>query len=171
MGLGTVLQTATSGLRATNRELEVVSSNITNANTPGYTKKTTNRQGMVINGQLTSVFNTRTQRAVDAAVQRQYWTELGDTGYIDTLSSYLGQIDSAFGTPGEANALDALINTFSESLQALQTSPDDPATQWNVLNDAYVLTQRMNSVAGTIQDLRQDADLQLGIRSLLSIVF
>lgn len=44
MGLGQALSVASSGLRTTNRELEITASNITNANTPGYTRKVSNRK-------------------------------------------------------------------------------------------------------------------------------
>ena len=52
MVLTTALSIATSGLRATNQEMSVVSSNIANARTEGYTKKTTNREDIVVNGRL-----------------------------------------------------------------------------------------------------------------------
>ena len=43
MGLSQALSTAMSGLRATQASLALVSSNVANAETPGYTKKTLNQ--------------------------------------------------------------------------------------------------------------------------------
>ena len=161
MVLTTALSIATSGLRATNQEMSVVSSNIANARTEGYTKKTTNREDIVVNGQVTSVVDTAVQRTIDLLAQKQYWTETSTNNYTTTLSDYLGQVDQLFGQPGGANALDALVNEFASSLQKLQSSPDDVATRLEVLNHANVLTQRLNEVSDSIQSLRQDTELAI----------
>nr|WP_321456385.1 flagellar hook-associated protein FlgK [uncultured Cohaesibacter sp.] len=161
MALSRALSVATSGLKATNRDLEIVSSNITNANTAGYTKKVSSRQDMVLNGQVTSVVQTDVQRTLDLVAQKQFWTETGATSYSSTISNYLSQVDQMLGQPGDANALDALVNDFATSLQALETSPDDATTRLQVLNDASVMTQAMNDASDTIQALRQDAEFAL----------
>ena len=70
MGLGQALTVASSGLRTTNRELEVVASNITNANTAGYTRKTSNREDVVVNGKVTAVIGTTVQRSIDEVAPR-----------------------------------------------------------------------------------------------------
>ncbi|WP_119308106.1 flagellar hook-associated protein FlgK [Cohaesibacter haloalkalitolerans] len=161
MALTSALSIATSGLKATNRDLEVASSNIANANTPGYTKKVSSREDMVLNGQVTSVVQTDVQRTLDLVAQKQFWTETGATSYSKTINDYLTQVDAMFGQPGDANALDALVNEFATSLQALETSPDDSTTRLQVLNDASVLTRAMNDASETIQALRQDAEFAL----------
>ncbi|WP_316860055.1 flagellar hook-associated protein FlgK [uncultured Cohaesibacter sp.] len=161
MALSRALSIATSGLKATNRDMEVVSSNIANANTVGYTKKTTSREDMVLNGQVTAVLQTSVQRSIDLVAQKQYWTETGATSYSGTINDYLSQVDAMFGQPGDENALDSLVNEFSKSLQALKTSPDDASTRLQVLNDASVVTNAINKAANTIQDLRQDAEFAI----------
>nr|WP_321460015.1 flagellar hook-associated protein FlgK [uncultured Cohaesibacter sp.] len=161
MALTQALSVATSGLKATNRDLEVVSSNITNANTPGYTKKVSSREEMVQDGQITSVVQTNVQRTLDLVAQKQFWTETGATGYSKTINDYLTQVDAMMGQPGDDNSLDSLVNSFATSLQALETSPDDATTRLQVLHDASIMTQAMNDASETIQALRQDAELAL----------
>ena len=161
MALTSALSVATSGLKATSRDLEVVSSNITNANTPGYTRKVASRQDMVLNGQVTSVIQTDVQRTLDLVAQKQYWSETGATSYSKTINDYLTQVDRMFGQPGDENSLDSLINDFATSLQALETSPDDATTRLQVLNDASVMTRAMNEASETLQALRQDAEFAI----------
>ncbi|WP_319532147.1 flagellar hook-associated protein FlgK [uncultured Cohaesibacter sp.] len=161
MALQTALSIAQSGLRTTNRELEIVASNVTNANTVGYTRKLSNREEIVLNGDVTSVIDTDVRRSLDLVAQKQYWTETAATGYTSTIHDYLQQVDAIFGTPGDGNALDALVNDFASSLQALQTIPDDAASRLEVLHTASVLTQRMNEASETLQELRQDAELAI----------
>ena len=161
MALQTALSIAQSGLRTTNRELEIVASNVTNANTVGYTRKLSNREEIVLNGDVTSVLNTDVRRSLDLVAQKQYWTETAATGYTSTIHNYLQQVDAIFGTPGDSNALDALVNDFASSLQALQTIPDDAASRLEVVHTASVLAQRMNEASQTLQELRQDAELAI----------
>ncbi|SNY94288.1 flagellar hook-associated protein 1 FlgK [Cohaesibacter sp. ES.047] len=159
MALKTALSIAQSGLRTTNRELEIVASNVTNANTVGYTRKVVNREEIVLNGDVTSVLNTDVRRSLDLVAQKQYWTETAATNYTGTINNFLQQVDAVFGTPGDGNALDSLVNDFAGSLQALQTTPDDASSRLEVLNSANVLTQRMNEASQTLQELRQNAEM------------
>ncbi|WP_321341018.1 flagellar hook-associated protein FlgK [uncultured Cohaesibacter sp.] len=161
MALSQALSVAASGLKATSRDLEIVSSNITNANTPGYTRKVTNRQDMVLNGQVTSVIQTDAQRTLDLVAQKQFWSETGATSYSKTINDYLTQVDAMFGQPGDGNSLDSLVNAFATSLQALETSPDDATTRLEVLNNASVMTRAMNDASEKLQALRQDAEFAI----------
>ena len=57
MGLSQALNTAMSGLRATQSSLALVSSNVANAETPGYVKKTINQVAGLTNLEATSSKN------------------------------------------------------------------------------------------------------------------
>ena len=162
MVLSRALTIASTGLKTTNQELAVVASNITNANTPGYTKKVSNREEMVVHGDLTSVIDTHVQRTIDQVAQKQFWSETSATNYASTIDNYHNQIDAMFGRPGDANAIDSLVNEFASSLQKLQTTPDDVANRLEVVNHAEVLAKRLNEASETIQALRQDSELEIG---------
>ena len=161
MGLGQALSIASSGLRATNRELEITASNITNANTPGYTRKVSNREDVTVNGTVTAVIGTTVQRTIDEVAQKQLWTETAASNYTSVMADYLGQVDATMGQPGGPNALDTLLNAFSSALQTLQTSPDDAASRLDVLNDAAILAQKINQSADKVQSLRQDSEFAI----------
>ena len=158
MTLSTALSIANAGLSVTSAELDVVATNISNADTVGYTRKTIDRAEAVYDGRLTGVVNTSTQRAIDELAQAQYWNETSATQYSATLNDYLAQVDEIFGQPGTNSTLDTLVNDFAEALQALATNPDDATARLEVLNDASVLATRLNSSADSVQALRQDAE-------------
>ena len=67
MGLSEALTTAMSGLRATQASLALVSSNVANAETPGYVRKTLNQVQAATgtNGFGSSVFVTGVRRELD----------------------------------------------------------------------------------------------------------
>ena len=71
MGLSQALSTAMSGLRATQASLSLVSSNVANAETPGYVRKTLN-QDTGTTGQFgSSVLITGVNRQLDEFLQTQ----------------------------------------------------------------------------------------------------
>ena len=124
MGIYSVLGTALQGLAVTSAGLEVVSRNVANADTPGYTRKTLGVTSLVVGGVASGVLAGDVKREVDSLLQRQIRQENAGLGYVRILENYYGQIDQMYGEPGESTAIDTLYNTFQTSLESLATSPD-----------------------------------------------
>src|SRR4029078_8521624 len=75
MGLSQALNTAMSGLRATQASLALVSSNVANAETPGYVEKTGNPGNALTGDYGSSVLVNGVNRQLDAYLQSQVRTE------------------------------------------------------------------------------------------------
>lgn len=159
MGLGTVLSTATQGLSVTQTSLDVVARNIANAGTPGYTRKTVGQSNTIATG---GVHSLDVQRTVDAFLQSRLRTESSGFANVDVRKQFLDRIDAIFGTPGDANALDTIVNQFSQSLQQLTTSPESFTSRQAVLSAADTLANQLRSLSGQVQDLRQLAEDSIG---------
>src|SRR5215475_9534158 len=105
MSLSQALATAMSGLRANQVALGLVSSNVANAETPGYIKKTSN-QVAVSSGEFgASVRVAGVNRELDQYLQKQLRTETAGGAYANLRSSMLDQLQSLYGTPGSAGTL------------------------------------------------------------------
>ena len=161
MGLFAALNVAVTGLRINQQGLEVVSGNVANAETPGYTRKTLGQYETVVGGQILGVRKTQVNRELDALLQRQYRTENATDGYYDIRAEYLARLDQSFGTPGGASALDTLYNNFTEALQALTTSPDSASVRTNAVNEADFLASRLNTLSQDIQAMRTEAEIRI----------
>ncbi len=161
MGLFGALNVAVSGLRINQQGLEVVSGNIANSETPGYTRKTLGQFETAIGGQIIGVRRTEVGRELDALLQRQIRSEGASSGYFDVRKDYLARLDQSLGIPGGANALDTLYNNFTTALQALTTSPDSPSVRTNVINEASFFASRLNTLSGDIQAMRTEAEVRL----------
>jgi len=74
MGLSQALSIAMSGLRATQASLALVSSNIANAETPGYTSKTVVQVAGQTGDYGSSVLLNGVNRQLDAYLQSQIRT-------------------------------------------------------------------------------------------------
>ncbi len=158
MGLSTALTTSLSGLRTTQSGIELVSSNVANANTAGYTRKNISLEADVIAGRTAGVRVAAVQREIDTYVQRQLRTEVSGLAFSDIAASFLNQLQGLYGTPGGANSLDTRVSKFTGALDALATTPSSHSARQDVLNEARLMTQQLKGISSSIQSMRQDAD-------------
>ena len=159
MGLSQALASAISGLKVNQAGLSLVAANVANADTPGYVRKTVNQVATGGNNAGIGVRITAIQRELDLYVQRQLRTENAGASYADTRAQFYGRLQQVYGTPGSAGALETVYNNFTDALQALATSPDDPAARSGVVSTAQLLAQQLNQMSGSVQSLRGDAEL------------
>jgi flagellar hook-associated protein 1 FlgK len=161
MGLSQALATAVTGLRAAQTGLSIVSSNVANAETPGYVRKTA-LQVTTSGGDFAVGVNVAgIQRQLDQFVQRQMRVESSGASYADLRALFYDRLQGVYGTPGSDSALETVFNNFTATLQALSTSPDSASARSAVLSSAQVLTQELNGMTSDIQGLRSDAELGL----------
>src|SRR5271169_176350 len=122
MGLSSALASAMAGLRANQIALSVTSSNVANANTPGYVTENVNQIEVPSGGPGASVDVTGVNRELDLFIQGQLRTETAGSGFADQTSNILGQLQSLYGTPGGTGTLETAFNSFTTALQALSTT-------------------------------------------------
>lgn len=161
MSLSQALATSTAGLRITQSALSLVASNVANAETPGYVRKTAAQVTTAAGANGVSVRIGSINRALDQYVQRQLRAEVSGGAYATMRADYYSRIQSIFGEPGANSTLETVFNKFTTALQALTTSPDSVTARTTVLNTAQVLTQQLNRMSNDIQGLRSDAELGL----------
>jgi len=147
-----------SGLRANQAALSLVSSNVANAETPGYVRKTVNQVQTTTGTGSTGVSVVGVNRELDVYVQKQVLTETSGASYASTLSAALQRLQGIYGDPSSNSTLEAAFNTLTAALQALSTSSDSPAARSTAVNAAQSLAQMLNSTSAGIQSLRSDAE-------------
>src|SRR5947209_3409457 len=112
MSLGQALNSAVSGLRITQSSLSLVASNIANAETPGYVKKTVT-QVAAASGELTiGVRLSSINRELDQYLQRQLRTETSGGTYASTRADFFQRLQGILGQPGADDAIDTVFNDF-----------------------------------------------------------
>ena len=162
MGLSSALASAMSGLRANQAALSIISSNISNAQTPGYVNQNPN-QIEVSSGTIgSSVTVTGVNRALDTFVQNQLRTETSGGAYADQIANFLSQLQSVYGTPGGDGTLENALNNFTTALQSLSNSPGDSSAQSVALSAAQTLAGQLNSTTQGIQALRSNVEQDIG---------
>ena len=163
MSLGSALAIAMSGLRANQSALSIVSSNIANAQTPGYISEGINQVEVQTGDSGASVIVTGVNRQLDQFIQAQLRTETSGGAYADQMASVLTQLQSVYGTPGAAGSLETAYSNFTTALQSLSTTSGSSSSQISAATAAQSLVQQLNATTQGIQTLRSNAEQDLNI--------
>jgi flagellar hook-associated protein 1 len=162
MGLSSSLATAMAGLRSNQAALSIISSNVSNANTPGYVAQNPNQIEVGSGDFGSTVQTTGVNRQLDLFVQNQLRTETSGSSYATQISNILGQLQSVYGTPGGDGTLESGLNNFTTALQSLSNNPGNSSAQAVALSAAQTLAAQLNSTTKGIQALRSNVDQDIG---------
>jgi flagellar hook-associated protein 1 len=162
MTLTNALHASISGLKATQAGIDVVSRNIANASTPGYTRKTLTTHSQLVDGRSIGVAFSAAQREIDLLQQQQLRVAKADTVAAQTAADYLSRIDTAMGSSESGVAISSRLAELKDSLQAMATTPENAAIRANVLNEADDLSDSLNNMSDLVQSLRLEAEAGIG---------
>lgn len=153
------LNAALSGLRVAQQQLNVISNNVSNVNTPGYTRKLLPQSTQVINatGQIIGVQAETIIRNVDLNLERDLWTQISAVNSQDIQASYLSKVEAFHGPPDKALSIAAQISKLKDTFAALADSPEDGFRLQSVLDQANHVAQKFNSFSGLLTQMRNDA--------------
>jgi flagellar hook-associated protein 1 FlgK len=153
-----------SGLAAAQAGLLTASHNISNANTPGYSRQVavlgTNTPQFTGSGYVGSGVNVTTVRRVyDDFLAAQLNRAQSSASHLDTYSTQLSSLDNLFGdaTTGLAPAL----NDFFTAVNAVAQRPADTPSRQALLSAAQGLVSRFGQQSAQLTDLRTADNAQL----------
>jgi flagellar hook-associated protein 1 FlgK len=158
MSLSQALSNAVAGLRVNSLGLGLVSSNVANAQTPGYVRKTLNQVESDSGTGASSVNTTGVNRELDTFLQQQIRTEQSGATYADLQASILQSLQSLYGAPGSDGTLESNFNNLTSAVQALSTTPDSSSSRQGVVSAAQSLAQQLNALSKGVQNLRSQAE-------------
>lgn len=158
MSLGDALSIAMAGLRANQAAMSLVSSNVANAETPGYVRKTVDQVTTNTGSTGSGVNINGINRELDEFVQTQLRTETSGAGYASLKSDFLQQLQGLYGNPDSSGTLEDSFNALTAAVQALGTSPDSQSARIGVINAAQTIAGQLNAMSNGIQTLRGAAE-------------
>jgi flagellar hook-associated protein 1 FlgK len=165
------IETALRGLLAQQQALDLTGHNITNANTPGYTRETANMQTtlpvQVAPGiQLgTGVDVTSIQRIRDSFLDVQLRAQTMLQGSAQAKQDGLSQVESVLNEPSDTG-LSALLGQYWAAWQNVANSPEDTATRQALVEAASGLATGLNTLSSQLSTFQsqtaQSAQLTVG---------
>ena len=158
MSLALALNNALSGLNVNQNALAVLSQNIANANTAGYSRKIVNQQARYIDGRGVGVSIESVSRKVDEYLTRSIRLQNGAAAKANTTADYMDRTQLLLGNPGAGNSFDAYIGNFFAAVQALAQTPENSTLKVGMLGSAQSLANQSVQLAQGLQELRLQAD-------------
>lgn len=161
MSLSLALQSAISGLNASQKNLSVVSNNIANANTAGYTRKVVDQSAVYIDRQPGGVMVEGISRKVDEYLlqaNRYYGSQAART---NTIMDYYQNLQIYMGQPGTDNSLNAQLDLFFNAIRDLADNPESASIRQSAVNSGVNLSMQVSSLAASVEDLRFRAEQEV----------
>ncbi len=156
------IQQAGSALNAARYGLDVVSQNIANASTPGYTRQAAQQASVDAVAGVPSIYTrpagpggvtiTGTARLTDPVLDARLRTEQTRSGLADTTANQLQQIETVFPEPSD-NGLSEQLNDFWNAWGSLANDPGSTAPRTVLLQKANAVASTLNAMSGTLTDL------------------
>lgn len=161
MALVSGLNSALSGMQVAQSQISLVSSNLANVDTEGYTRKTAQQQSQVLGGYGVGVRLGNAERVVDQSLLRSYLSSNSASGNLSKSYDYLSKAENLIGTPQNNNSISADVANLQSTFETLATDVTSSANRYSLVANASSLASRLNTLSVEIQSLRGDADLEI----------
>lgn len=162
MSITSALGSALTGLSATSRQAEILSSNVANASTPGYARRVVGLSAAVLAGTGQGVQVTGITRDVDARLLGERRLAQAGDGDRALRADFLARVEQALGTPDSAGSLVARLAAFDTALMEAAARPDAMVRLSSVVSTASALIQGLSAATTSIQSARATADRRIG---------
>ncbi|WP_296422941.1 flagellar hook-associated protein FlgK [Yoonia sp.] len=162
MSISSALNNALTGLTATSRMAEVVSSNLSNALTDGYGRRAVELKAVQVGNVGGGVRIANITRFVDVGL-------LADRRLADAALSgqergvsTLTRLEQTLGGPDDAAGLNARLAAFERALINASSDPASETRLAGVVTRLDDVTATLRANAHAVQSLRQEADVAIG---------
>ncbi|WP_366657754.1 flagellar hook-associated protein FlgK [Fodinicurvata sp. EGI_FJ10296] len=158
-----ILNNASSGLKTAQSLLNTTSRNVTNASTPGYTKKTQHSS----TGPLGNAEPGKITRAVNEFLVQDLRRATSADTYQDTLTAALKYMDALSGDPAAEASLGNRMDALGNAFQDVATEPSSSVAYAAVIESGTGLADSMNRLYSDMQSVRfearQDRSVDVGV--------
>lgn len=161
MSLNLALSAALSGLQTNQKGLDLVSRNIANVNTVGYTKKIFNQESRILTGVGVGVQVTEISRRIDYGLIQELNLENASLQALNTKATYYDRMQDMFGKPADNSSIAHILTDLTKQVELLALEPDKTEQHLTTVQRAEDVSQKLNDMGDLLQSLRLDADKEL----------
>ena len=161
MSLSGSLFNGVTGLQTAQRQINVTSANVSNANVEGYSQKTAAAVTRLVDGHNSGVEVGPIRREVDAYLDGEAMRARTELGALDARSDYLNRVSEMFGTLSNDSTLANGLNDLSGALEALSVEPESASARRDVVEAADALARQFNRISKGTVDLRVEASNEI----------
>jgi len=159
-----ILHLANSSVQVNRKALEVVGNNISNVNTPGYT-----RQRLVVEPQtvvgpwgnaMVGVKGDDIERVYNNFLDQQAALQKQRYGFLEGRQNVAKQIEATYDEL-EGRGISTALGEFFTSFSGMAGDADSLAERQNVVQTAQTLTNHINSTYTSLKNLSSDLNMDI----------
>lgn len=162
MSIGNALSNALSGLNAVSRAADVVSSNVSNAMTEGYSRRDIELTSQKLGRFGAGVAVVGVNRHTDPVITGERRVADGEVALAEARTDFLNTFARAMGQADEASSISGHIVSLEESLIEAASRPESETRLQAVVYSAQNLADKINSAADSLMESRMAADKDIG---------
>ncbi len=140
----------------------MVATNVANASTPGYVRRSVQVSENVLAGSTAGVRSDGIGRSQNEALTTERRNLTSDLAQADVLSSTWRTISSMVGDTAEGTGLFKSFGDFESALSNLALSPESGADASAVLSSANAIVNEFHNLSQMAVSLRTEADREIG---------
>ncbi len=152
------LDAALSGLRAAQRQLDTISNNISNASTPGFTRKILPTQTLVVGGVGMGVQLNAIMRSVDKNLIRDMMKQTSLSSSATVTSSFLDRVQSFHGASEAEASISAKIGKLGDAFSSLSADPNSATQLSNTLTQARQVAETFNKFTQLMNNMKNETE-------------
>lgn len=158
------LSVALSGLQASTTAAQIISGNISNAQTVGYTDKSVNLTSSVLGDAVVSGYS----RVSDTVLAATLNNATSNASYLGTQNTYMTQVQNILDSSGNPPALASAIGNFQAAWTQFSASSDSAIQQRAVVSAGQQLATTVNSISSQASALQTQvqSDLASTVKTL-----
>lgn len=160
-GLFSTFNIAKRGITVAQSTIDVTSHNISNTNTPGYSRQradiVTSRPANISAGQLgTGAQVQAIERVRDTFLDHQVRAETSTIGKYDVRNSFLYEVENIYNEPSDTG-ISTLMGKFFDSFQELSKQPQSSNARTVVAQQSAALADALNHTGTKLDELQKNA--------------
>ncbi len=168
MGLISLLDVSRRALSVQTQGLRTIGDNISNVNTPGYSRRrvdlvTTTSASNYASLEGTGVDIKSVIRVVDNFLNTECLVRTSDRARSEICDEILGRAEAPFSLDNQAGSIVYNINEFFSSLQDLSTNPADVPLRTAIIQNGQALADSIRQSYQLTADLQREADNRIDI--------
>lgn len=156
------LEIGHTGLTAFQAAINTTANNISNVETPGYSKQKVNLEAQSAlrvyqkyGSTSTGVIPQDITRSRDLYYDQKYWANQANYGYYDKLDYYMPQIEEYFIDNAANPGFSSLFSDMFNTLNALKSDAGNTAIRAQAVSEAQKLTNYFNNTANQLATLQE----------------
>jgi flagellar hook-associated protein 1 FlgK len=161
MSVNHVLNTALSGLRASQAGMRTTSANISNVNTPGYAREELMLNSRSLAGVGAGVDVTGIRRITDAFLVAAALGATSRAGGAAAIHELMDRVQSYFGDPSFGSNVFSSLNELFAGFAELAADPSSPVRRAASITDLRGTFGEFDRLANEVQVVRAEADTRI----------